>query len=105
MKKRLDLVSIAAIAFLAIGAAPAQAAPSDQPLMFGKGQPASIDDLPPGRTRERLQSLPPAARERALEWLQYLEFPAADLDTLHIDDRGDVFYADPVTPSPVPDNE
>lgn len=74
-----------------------------QPVMFGKGQPASVEDLPPGRTRDRLESLAPPVRERALEWLQRLEFPAADLDAMQIDDEGGVLYVDPVAPAPKPE--
>jgi hypothetical protein len=76
-----------------------------QPTMFGKGEPASIEDLPPGPTRERLQSLSPTARARALEWLQRLEFPAADLDAMQIDDEGGVLYVDPFLPAPGPDRQ
>ncbi len=75
-----------------------------QPPMYGKGQPASIEELPPGRIRDRLESLSPAARERALEWLQRLEFPASDLEVLQIDDQGGILYADPMPP-PLPDDE
>jgi len=73
------------------------------PKMFGIGEPANIDDLPPGRTKDRLASLPEPARERALEWLQRFEFPAADLDAMQIDDQGAVLYVEPMLPSPVPD--
>ena len=71
-----------------------------KPKMFGIGQPASIEDLPPGPIRERLESLPLQARERALEWLQRLEFPAADLNIMQIDDQGAVLYAEPMLPLP-----
>lgn len=103
MLKRLESAVIAAAMYAAFGVALAQ--PNDtggQPLMYGKGQPASIEDLPSGRVRERLESLPPPARQRALEWMQRLEFPAADLDTLQIDDEGGVFFVDSMLPPPLP---
>jgi PKD repeat protein len=66
--------------------------------MFGKGHPFTVEDLPPGRTREKLQSLSGPAQARALEWLHRFEFPAQDVDALIISDEGDVLYADPVPP-------
>ena len=103
MPKVLTTVVTAAALCAAISAPLAQPeATISQPLMFGKGQPASIEDLPPGRVRERLESLQPPARTRALEWLQRLEFPAADLEVLQIDDEGGVLFVDPMLPPPLP---
>ena len=104
MSKCLLSVVIAAAMSAVVGVSLAQ--PGDnggQPRMYGKGQPASIGDLPPGRVRERLESLQPRARQRALDWLQRLEFPAADLDTLQINDGGGVFFVDPMLPPALPD--
>lgn len=102
MPKRLKPLVIAGALYAAICASLAQADDAGgQPMMFGKGEPARIDDLPPGRVRERLETLPPPARERALDWLQRLEFPAADLDALQIDDEGGVFYVETMPP-PLP---
>lgn len=104
MHQRLKPLLTAVVLFAGIGYALAQHNHAGgQPVMFGKGQPASIEDLPPGRTRERLESLSPPARARALKWLQRLEFPAADLDAMQIDDEGGVLYVDPVAPAPGPD--
>ena len=103
MQKLLKPVLISAAFCAVIGTSLAQRGDAGgQPVMFGMGQPAGIGDLPPGRVRERLESLPPPARERALEWLRRLEFPAADLDTLWIDDDGGVLYVEPVLPPPSP---
>ena len=49
-----------------------------QQRMFGKGHPFFVGDLPPGRTREKLESLPAPARRRAMEWLHSFAFPAKD---------------------------
>jgi len=94
---------LAALLSSALGTLPVHAGQAvGHSLMFGIGQPAGIEDLPPGPTRDRLEALPQPARERALEWLQGLEFPAADLDAMQIDDQGGVFYVEPMpllTPS------
>jgi len=75
------------------------------PKMFGIGEPVSIGDLPAGATRDRLASLRPVARERALEWLQRLEFPEADLELMQIDDQGGVLFVEPMLPPSLPDAE
>ena len=69
-----------------------------QQRMFGKGHPFFVGDLPPGRTREKLESLPAPARRRAMDWLHSFAFPAKDVDVLIITDEGDVLYADPTPP-------
>ena len=72
-------------------------AQSDQGLdarVFGQGQPQSVDELPPGQLKNKLKSLPPQARARALRWLQDFSFPAADAQFLDADSEGNIFYAD-----------
>jgi len=66
--------------------------------VFGHGQPKNISDLPAGKLRQRLQSLPPQASGKALQWLQDFSFPETDLDTLEIDDNGGVYYGDTLLP-------
>jgi hypothetical protein len=86
---------------LAAAASVAAAQPGNdigQQRMFGKGHPFFVGDLPPGRTREKLESLPAPARSRAMEWLHSFAFPAKDLDVLIVTDEGDVLYADPTPP-------
>ncbi len=75
--------------------------------MLGKGQAFSTWDLPPGRVRSRLESLPFGSRQRGLKWLRRFKFPAADLETMHVDDEGGVLYAEPVPDLPefAPDHE
>jgi hypothetical protein len=99
---------IAIVLSVAIGTAQAQ--PDHvvgKPPMLGKGHAFDISDLPPGRTRDKLESLPGPARERALEWLRRFEFPAADLESIRIDDEGGVFYVEPVPelPQSAPEHE
>lgn len=68
---------------------------------FGIGSPQRAQDLPRGLLRSKLESLPPQAHSRALQWLQSFSFPEADLQTLHIGDDGGVFYVDTLLPQPV----
>ncbi len=77
------------------------AAPAEQAKAYGIGQPAHISDLPPGRLRSHIVSLPAPARDRALEWLQDISFPAVDIESLHVDKNGGVFYIDNLLPDPV----
>ncbi len=77
------------------------AAQSDQGLNtrnWGVGQPKSASDLPPGQLRRKLESLPPQANAKAIKWLQDFTFTGADLDVMHIDDEGGVFFADTELP-------
>ena len=68
--------------------------------VFGQGHPQSVQALPAGKLRSRLESLPPQARSKALRWLQDFSFPEADLTTIEIDNNGDVFYGDTLLPDP-----
>ena len=72
---------------------------------FGLDAPASITDLPAGRFRDRLQSLQPLARARALEWLQRFSFTGHDVDFLDADDNGGVFFVDSGLPDTAGDSE
>ena len=69
---------------------------------FAPGTLQRISDLPAGRFRAQLDGLSPAARQRALEWLQRFHLPAADTDSLHVDKEGGVFYVDTISTEPVP---
>ena len=76
-------------------------APSDagQGRVFGQGAPFSLEDLPPGRVRAKLESLPGPARQRAVDWLQSFSFAQPDLDFLEVDSEGGVFYSDSFPPA------
>jgi hypothetical protein len=72
-------------------------AQSDQGLesrVFGQGQPAKVDDLPPGQLKRKITELPPQAKSRAMQWLQDFSFPEADVVTLNVDAQGNVHYVD-----------
>ena len=68
--------------------------------VFGQGQPQSVQELPNGKLRNRLENLPPQARSRALRWLQDFSFPETDLATIEVDNNGDIFYGDTLLPDP-----
>lgn len=89
---RLDSLKLAKLLLL-LTPAIALAAPADHPV-FGAGQPASVSELPAGMLKERLESLPPNARQSALQWLQGFSFPAADAAHMRADDAGGIYYVD-----------
>lgn len=107
MKSRIGcLLTVSASLLLSAGCAiatpPGDQAPAQAPQMLGKGHPFTISELPEGAFRSRLESLNPAAQERALEWLHRFEFPLNDLESLRVDDEGGIFYADAPLPPPPP---
>ena len=88
--------------FVAVAAgAFGQPAPS-RSREFPPGAMKRIEDLPAGRFRAQIDRLPPAGRQRALEWLQGFHFTELDLDSLHADAEGGVFYVDHFTIPPKP---
>jgi hypothetical protein len=91
-------VVAASIALSLLAASAETLAQGRAPQSYGVGLPFSVEDLPPGRVQSKIESLPPAARQRALEWLQRFEFTEQDLEHLRIDDEGGVFYADTERP-------
>jgi PKD repeat protein len=82
--------------FLFPSAAFAQQGRIPVPRQYGLGAPFQIADLPPGQLRSALESLPAAARSRAMERLHSFSFPHQDIDYLRADKDGGIFYADPV---------
>lgn len=73
------------------------AAPGNQPDDTA-GFLAKSGNLPPGRLKTQIDKLPPAAQQRALEWLERFDIPAQDFDFLRVDPQGAIFYADTVLP-------
>lgn len=63
---------------------------------FPLGSLRGTGELPPGRLRTQLEQLPIEARERALGWLRSFHFSEHDLETLHADANGGIYYADPL---------
>src|SRR5262245_5952027 len=65
---------------------------------FPRGTVNRVEDLPTSRFRRQLEQLPATARARSFEWLRDFHFTEIDLDTLHADADGGIFYVDPFTP-------
>jgi len=84
--------------FLLAAPAFAQSEQGETSRVFGHGQPRHVADLPAGKLRNRLRSLPPQASARALRWLQDFSFPETDLENIEIDNSGGVFYGDTLLP-------
>ncbi len=76
----------------ATAAAPTSRTPGRQ---FPVGSLGRLEELPAGRFRTRLDRLPAEARQRALSWLRSFHFAEEDLATLHADEGGGIYYADP----------
>ena len=51
------------------------------------------DELPPGRFRDQLERLTPTAKGRAMQWLQRVHFPSEDVESMHADREGGIFYS------------
>lgn len=84
------------IAFSSLAPLSARALPEQAPLYGTNGIAVAIENLPHGRLRSRLETLPAPAREKALKWLNRVNFPAEDVAFLRLDDTGGVFYSDPL---------
>lgn len=69
--------------------------PDARPKMFGKNHPFVLGDLPRGRLRDRIESLPSSRRQQSLEWLHGFDFPEKDVQEMEVDDEGAVLYVDP----------
>lgn len=88
-------ISTATIIALTIASTPHSVlAQPGKAKIFGEGAPFQSEDLPPGRVRSHLESLPLPAQQQALKWLQRFSFPESDLDYLQLDKDGGVYYAD-----------
>lgn len=61
---------------------------------FPPGLARQPHDLPPSRLRTQIERLPAPARDRAMAWLSNFHFTEQDLNALHTDPEGAIFYAD-----------
>jgi hypothetical protein len=61
---------------------------------FPPGSVLRIEDLPASKFRTRLERLPAAAQQRALDHLRNFHFTELDLATLDVDGEGAVLYVD-----------
>jgi hypothetical protein len=88
---------VMAVTSVANAQQPPPQVPAAQARQFAPGSWNRIEDLPPGRLRLKLESLPTVARERALERLQSFHFPEQDLESLDVDSDGGILYVDEFT--------
>ena len=89
---------------LAILPVTSSATPSEL-KMFGAAAPFTIDRLPVGRLKNKLNSLPGPAKDKAMKWLHSFSFPADDVAFLDVDSKGGVFYQDTVLPDEITQTE
>jgi Metallo-peptidase family M12B Reprolysin-like len=66
--------------------------PSSPRMLGGSHRPFSINDLPRGKFRKQLESLPAPAQARARSWIQSFEFPPEDTEALNADNEGGILY-------------
>lgn len=60
--------------------------------MYGGGKIMTIHDLPPGKIRSTVKTLPLDAQQRALLRLSQMSFRSSDEPSLRVDRRGDIYY-------------
>ena len=65
--------------------------------LFGLGHAFDLDSLPASKLKDRLESLPAPAKDKAMKWLHKFSFTNQDIKHLRIDDNGGVFYSDTFT--------
>jgi len=61
---------------------------------FGLGHAFDVGSLPHGRLREKLESLPAPAKDKAMKWLHGFSFTEQDVKHLRTDNDGGIFYSD-----------
>jgi hypothetical protein len=91
------VLKVGGLLVLLVGAAASAQPASSPPRQFPPGSLSRLDQLPPGQVRTRIEGLSPAARERAIAWLNRFHFTEGDLESLHVDTDGGVFYVDNFT--------
>ena len=73
-----------------------------QSIMYGKGAPFKLSDLPQNsRLRKSLEGLPAIERGRAMDKLHGFSFPQNDVDVLQADSEGGIFYSESHLPQNV----
>lgn len=94
IRKYFLLFFLACQAFIFAVPVSAQTGGGSGALLFDIGEPATIKALPRGQLKRAVRLLPSEAENQALSWLRRFSFPPEDLGTLHVDNEGNVFYAD-----------
>ncbi len=98
LRTRASLIGLALLLAVSLPA-PAQPNP-ERTRQFRPGTLNRLEDLPAGRFRNQTTQLRPVARQRALEWLRDIHFTEIDLDALHTDADGGVYFVDEFTTDP-----
>lgn len=93
MEMKYGMVSSA---LLTIALALMSVSPVQAGRHFGKDAPFEVSELPIGKLRAKLESLPPEKRQRAMGWLHRFNFPASDVPQLRADANGAVLYVEEV---------
>src|SRR5687767_5645130 len=91
------LTSRLPLAWLGLSLAAGAVAKAQVPALLREFRPGALqrlEDLPAGRFRSRVASLPAPARERAIEQLKQFHFTEDDLQSLEVDNDGAIFYVD-----------
>jgi hypothetical protein len=91
----LGVVSLSVVMVLSAGAAQPPAPVPSGHREFRPGSITRSEDLPAGRLRTRIEGLSTNARTRAVTWLRDFHFTDLDLNTLHADPDGGIYYEDP----------
>lgn len=61
---------------------------------FGLSHAFDVGSLPYGKLREKLESLPAPAKDKAMKWLHGFSFTEQDIKHLRADDEGGIYYSD-----------
>ncbi|MEY4387450.1 MAG: hypothetical protein RLY20_2733, partial [Verrucomicrobiota bacterium] len=88
-----------ALLLLAGNAAMAQTPPAARE--YPPGSWSQLSELPAGRLRSQIEKLTPASQERSRQWLRSFHFTTGDLESLHADRDGGIFYVCDFAPAKV----
>jgi len=94
MKSSLFKKSVLVAAMAIILVPVATTANSSKVRQYGKGAPFLIDELPQGKVKSKLKSLPHDRQQKAMKWLHSFVFTSHDLEHIIIDDEGGVLFGD-----------
>ena len=98
MKTSADRLLQTAFVIITLVALATNTLAAPNPRAYGVGHPFELQDLPFGNFRDRLESLPEPARNKAMAWLHRFSFTEQDLRYLRVDADGGIFYADTYLP-------
>jgi hypothetical protein len=98
MKTSADRLLQTTFVMITLAALAANTLAAPNPRAYGVGHPFELQDLPFGDFRDRMESLPEPARNKAMSWLHRFSFTEQDLGYLRVDDAGGIFYADTYLP-------